>query len=110
MFRTTKSQTHTQSHTEGIHDALEVVRQLNLPCPTSTVFADNAAVMQAALTKLDEAENFEADHFVTKIGCTIHDHNLMFKDLCALPTVKGCITKCRTVLSFVRNRSEPLAF
>ena len=38
---------------QGIHDALEVVRQLQLPCPISTVVADNAAVMQAALNVLD---------------------------------------------------------
>ena len=44
--------------------------------------------MQVALTKLDEAETFRVDHFVTKMGCTIHGYNLMFKDLCALPTVK----------------------
>ena len=88
---------------QGIHDALEVVRQLNLPCPASTVIADNAAVMQAALTKLDEAEKFKEDHFVTKSGCTIHGYSLMFKDPCALPTVKDCIAKCRTVLSFFRN-------
>ena len=31
---------------------------------------------------------FEVDHFLTKIGCTIHGYNLLFKDLCALPTVK----------------------
>ena len=88
---------------QGIHDALGVVRQWNLSRPTSTVIADNAAVMQAALTKLHEAEEFEADHFLTNIGCTIHGYNLMFKDLCALPTVKDWITKCRTVLSFSRN-------
>ena len=40
---------------QGIHDALEVVRQLQLPCPTSTVVADNAAVMQAALNVLHPA-------------------------------------------------------
>ena len=88
---------------QGTHDALEVVRQSNLPRPESTVIADNAAVMQAALTKLDEAERFEADHFVTKIGCNIHGYNLMFKDLCALPTVRDCITKCRTVLILFWN-------
>ena len=38
---------------QGIHKGLEVVRQLHLPCPTSTVLADDAAVMQAAVTKLD---------------------------------------------------------
>ena len=89
---------------QGIHHALEVVRQLQLPCPTSTVVADNAAVMQAALNVLDQSEKFEVDHFLTKIGCTIHGYNLLFKDLCALPTVKDVITKCRTVLSFFRNR------
>ena len=60
--------------------------------------------MQAALTKLDEAETFEADHFVTNIASAIHVYNSMFKDLCALPTVKDCITKCRTILRFFRNR------
>ena len=85
---------------QGIHHALEVVRQLQLPCPTSTVVADNAAVMQAALNVLDQSEKFEVDHFLTKIGCTIHGYNLLFKDLCALPTVRDVITKCRTVLSF----------
>ena len=89
---------------QGIHDALEVVRQLDLPCPTSTVIADNAPVMQAALTELDEAEKVKADHFVTKLGCTIHGYKLMFKGLCALATVKDFITKSRTVLSFFRNR------
>ena len=95
---------------QGIRDALEVVRQSNLPCPMSTVIADNAAVMEAALTKLDKAKKFEADHFVTKIGCTIHGYNLIFKDLCALPTVKDCITKCRTVRVFSGILSEPMAF
>ena len=90
--------------TQGIHDALEVVRQLQLPCPTSAVVAENAAVMQAALTVLDESEKFDVDHFWTKIGCTIHGYNLLFKDLCALRTVKNVITKCRTVVSFFRNR------
>ena len=33
-----------------------------------------------------------------------HGYNLLFKDLCALPTVKDVITKCRTVLSFFRDR------
>ena len=89
---------------QSIHDALEVVRQLNLPCPTSTIIANNVAVMQAALTKFTEAEKFETDHLVRKIGCTMHGYNVMFKDLCALPTVKDCITKWRTVLSFFRNR------
>ena len=68
------------------------------------MIADNTTVMQAALTKLDEAEKFEADHFVTKIRCTIHGYNLLFKDFYALPHVKDCITKCGTVLSFFRNR------
>ena len=85
---------------QGIHDALDVVRQLQLPCPTSTVPADNAAVMQAALKALDQSETFEVDHFLTKIGCTIHGYNLLFKDLCALPTVKDVIIKCSTVLNF----------
>ena len=89
---------------QGMHDALEDLRQFNLLCLTSTVIADNAAVMQAALTKLREAVKFEAHHFVTKIGCTIHGYNLMFKDLCALPTVKDCLTKCSTVLSSFRIR------
>ena len=57
---------------QGIHDALEVVRQLQLPCPTSTVVADNAAVMQAALNVLDQSEKLEVDRFLTKIGCTTH--------------------------------------
>ena len=61
-------------------------------------------MMQAALNVLDQSEKFEVDHFLTKIGCTIHGYNLLFKDLCALPTVKDVITKCRTVLSFFRNR------
>ena len=52
---------------QGIHDALELVRRLNLPCPTSTVIVDNTAVMQAAVTELEEAEKSEADHFVEKI-------------------------------------------
>ena len=77
---------------------------MQLPCPTSTVVAENAAVMQAALNVLDQSETFEVDHFLTKIGCTIHGYNLLSKDLCALPTVKDVITKCRTVLSFFRNR------
>ena len=38
---------------QGIHDALEVVCQLQLPSSTSTVVAENAAVMQAALNVLD---------------------------------------------------------
>ena len=31
---------------QGIRDALEVVRQLQLPCPTSTLVAENAAVIR----------------------------------------------------------------
>ena len=90
--------------TQGIYDALEVFLQLQLPCPTSTVVADNAAVMQAALNVFDQSEKFEFDHSLTKSGCTIHGYNLLFKDLCALPTPKDVITKCQTVLSFIQNR------
>ena len=93
---------------QGIHDALEVVRQLQLRCPTSTVVADNAAVMNYALNVVDESEKFEVDHFLTKIGCTIHGYNLLFKDLCAHPTVKDVITKCRRALSGFRNRFRAL--
>ena len=93
---------------QGIHDALEVVRQLQLPCPSSTVVAVNAAVMQAALNVFDQSEKFEVDHFLTKIVCTLHGYNLLFKGLCALPTVKDVITKCRTVLRFFENRFRAL--
>ena len=74
---------------QGIHDALEVVPQLQLPCPTSTVVAENAAVMHAALNVLDQSQELEVDHFLTNIGCTILGYNLLFKDLCALPTRFG---------------------
>ena len=53
---------------------------------------------------LHQSEKFEVDHFLTKIGRIIYGYNLLFKDLCALPTVKDVITKCRTVLSLFRNR------
>ena len=89
---------------QGIRDAFEVVRQLQLPCPTSKVVADNAPVLQADLNVLDECEKFDVDHSWTMIGCTIHGYNLLFKDLCALPTVNDVITRCRTVLSFFKNR------
>ena len=39
-----------------------------------------------------------------EMGTRISAGNVVFKDLCALPTVKDVITKCRTVLSFFRNR------
>ena len=95
---------------QGIHDALEVVRQLQLPCPTSTVVADNAAVMQASLNLLDQSEKFEADHFLTKTGCTIHGYNLLFQDLCALPTVKWSSPSAGQFSVCSETDSEPLGF
>ena len=46
----------SQRFADGIHSALDCIRKLELPCPTSTVISDNASVMQSALGLLDTDE------------------------------------------------------
>ena len=60
--------------------------------------------MAPALTKLCDAEKFQADHFETIVGCTFHGYNVKFKDLCAPPAVANFMNTYSTVLRFFRNR------
>ena len=94
----------SQRIADGIHSALDCIRKLELPCPTSTVISDNASVMQSALGLLDTDQKYAADHYLTKVGCCMHAYNLLYKDISNLPSVKKRTESGRVILRFFRGR------
>ena len=94
----------SQRIADSIHSALDCIRKLELPCPTSTVISDNASVMQSALGLLDTNQKYAADHYLTKVGCCIHAYNLLYKDISNLPSVKKPTESGRVILRFFRGR------
>ena len=92
---------------ERIDEALKVVAELKLKPPVSTLVTDNAAVMLAAHKVLDEAAAYEDHRFMLKVGCVLHQYQLLFKDICDLSLLKGTVTALRGVARFFRNRFKP---
>ena len=64
------------------------------------ICTDNAAAMKGAWAKLKEIDKYKHIH---SVGCLAHGLNLLFKDLCAIPTISKLLLKVKQIVKNFKN-------
>lgn len=64
------------------------------------ICTDNAAAMKGAWAKLKEIEKYK---HIYSVGCLAHGLNLLFKDLCAIPTISKLLLQVKQIVKNFKN-------
>ena len=87
-------------------EAKQIYESLNVGSQRTTIVQDNTSVMSAANVVL-HSKNKEEMGYLTKIGCVLHSHSLLFKDMLKIGPTKNAADTAVLIAKGFKNRTRP---